>query len=423
MGLQFVVSVIIANLLNPSPFGVYYQARALLDLVAMLANLAVGQALITRLAAAYSQGDKGESLRLMAYYLKVGLTVSLVEAGVGIVGGSFLGALVLNDPEIGQLARILFVTPPLLVVFNMVVLALQSTRQVKRLTLLENGALITGSLLNLGIVALGGGVTGLLYTVAFTPVLTSIAALLLYKSTLPKMPCLPTLRQIVYAAPRVPYRSYFAFSALVSLDKNFANLIALAPTLLLGRLATDADVAYFKVASNLTLTLLAVPMTPISRNLYAKLAEIRARMGVGHIGRPLVQVTLGGLAISSGLTAGLMIAAPFVLQIYRPEYQPALGVMYGLGIRCAMLGFAIGLGPLYQVMNAMKLAIASKVIPAVVMVGGGWFLIGSYGAVGAAWTVTITYLVGDIISACLVWWMLQREKGKNDGLFDNCTSC
>lgn len=408
MGLQFVTSVIIANLLNPAPFGVYYQARALLDLVAMLANLAVGQALITRLAAAYSKGDNEESLRLMAYYLKVGLTVSLVEAGVGLVGGSYLGAVVLNDPEIGQLARILFITPPLLVVFNMVVLALQSTRQVKRLTLLENGALMLGSLLNLGVVALGGGVTGLLYTVAFTPFLTSAIALLVYRSTLPKMVGLPTLRQILDAVPGVPYRRYFTFSALVSLDKNFANLIALAPTLLLGRLATDADVAYFRVASNLTLTLLAVPMTPISRNLYAKLAEVRTRMGVSHIGKPLVQVTLGGLAISTGLTVGLMIAAPYILQIYRPEYQPALGAIYGLGLRCAMLGFAIGLGPLYQVLNAMKLAIASKVIPALVMVGGGWFLIESLGAVGAAWTVTITYLVGDVISACLVWWMLRR---------------
>lgn len=409
MGLQFVTSVIIANLLNPAPFGVYYQARALLDLVAMLANLAVGQALLTRLAAAYSQGDKEESLRLLAYYLKVGLTVSLVEAGVGLVGGSFLGAVVLDDPEIGQLARILFITPPLLVVFNMVVLALQSTRQVKRLTLLENGALILGSLLNLGVVALGGGVTGLLYTVAFTPFLTSVAALLVYRSTLPKMAGLPTIHQILNAAPSMPYRRYFAFSALVSLDKNFANLIALAPTLLLGRLATDADVAYFKVASNLTLTLLAAPMAPISRNLYAKLAEVRARMGVSHIGKPLVQVTLGGLAISAGLTVGLMIAAPYILQIYRPEYQPALGAMYGLGLRCATLGFAIGLGPLYQVLNAMKLAIASKVIPALVMVGGGWLLIGSLGAVGAALTVTITYLVGDVISACLVWWMLRRK--------------
>jgi|GEM_PF-5871983 len=147
MGLQFITSIIIANLLNPAPFGVYYQARALLDLVAMLANLAVGQALITRLAAAYTKGDRDECLRLLGYFLKVGLVVSLVEAGVGLLGGSVLGAVVLNDPDIGEMARILFITPPLLVAYNLVLLALQSTRQVKRLALLENGALMLGSLL------------------------------------------------------------------------------------------------------------------------------------------------------------------------------------------------------------------------------------------------------------------------------------
>ena len=421
MGLQCATSVIIANLLNAAPFGVYYQARSLLDLVAMLANLAVGQALITRLAAAHARKDGEETLQVLAYYLKAGLTVSLVEAAVGILGGSYLGAAVLNDPEIGHLARILFVSPPLLVTFNMVVLALQSTRQVRRLALLENGALMVGSLLNLGVVALGGGVSGLLYTVAFTPLLTSAAALLVYRSALPSMEGFPSFRQVVRAAPGIPFRRYFAFSALVSVDKNLANLIALAPTLLLGRLAGDAEVAYFRVASNLTLTLLAVPMSPISRNLYAKLAEVRARLGAGAVGKPLVQVTLGGLAISTVLTLCLMLAAPYILLIYRPEYQPALAVMYALGVRCALLGFGVGLGPLYQVMDAMKLAIASKAIPALVMVAGGWVLVESMGAVGAAWAVSATYLVGDAISAGLVWWLLRRERGgrtrrRGDGL-------
>ncbi|MGE5619863.1 MAG: lipopolysaccharide biosynthesis protein [Sphingomonadaceae bacterium] len=409
MGTQFSVSVIIANLLDPAPFGVYAQARALLDLVNMLANLAVGQALITRLAAAHARGDDEETLRIMAYFLKVGLTVSLVEAAVGLLGGGYLGTVVLNDPEVGHLSRILFVSPPLLVLFNLAVLALQSSRQVGRLALLENGALMATSLLNLIVVALGGGVTGLLYSVAFVPLLTSTAALWLYSATLPKMAGFPTLWQIVRAAPGIPFRRYFAFSAMVSIDKNLANMIALAPTLLLGRLSSAEEVAYFKVASNLTLTILAVPMSPISRNLYAKLAEVRARFGAARIGRPLVQVTAAGLAISATLTLGLVLVAPFVIQLYRPTYLPALDVMYALGVRCALLGFAIGLGPLYQALDIMPLAIVSKIVPAAVMLGAGTVLVGSMGAVGAAWTVTATYLVGDVISAGLVWWILRRE--------------
>ena len=408
MGLQTITSVIIANLLGPSPFGVYYQASSLLSLVTMLANLAVGQALITPLAAANSRNDRGEVLALMGYFLKVGLVVALVESAIGILGGTYLGAAILDDPRIGSLSRILFITPPLMVLFNMVVLALQSSRQVARLTLLENGALMGTNLLNLGVVALGGGINELLCSVAVAPVFTSAAALLLYRSTLRRMPAFPSLREILRAAPSVPFRRYFAFSALVSVDKNFANLISLAPTLLLGRLASDAEVAYFRVASNLTMTALAVPMAPISRNLYAKLAEVHARFGPAKLSRALVQVTLGALAISAGMTIPLMLAAPFILRIYRPEYQAALVVIYALGLRCALLGFGVGLGPLYQVLGIMELAIASKVIPAVVMVAGGWVLVGSMGAVGAGWAVTATYFIGDIISAALVVWVLRR---------------
>ena len=411
MGLQFVTSVIIANLLNAAPFGVYYQARSLLDLVAMLANLAVGQALITRLAAAHARGDDEETLRLMAYFLKVGLTVSFVEAGVGLLGGSYLGAVVLDDPEIGQLARILFVSPPLLVVFNMVVLALQSTRQVKQLTLLENGALITGSVLNLAAVALGGGVSGLLWTVAFTPLLTSGAALLVYRSTCPRMAGFPSLGEIARAAPYIPYRRYFAFSALVSVDKNFANLLALAPTILLGRLASDAEVACFRVAFNL-MNFLTVPLAPISRNLYAKLSEVASKRGP-QLGTTLLRVTLVSGSISVAATTLMLIAAPYVLLIYRPEYMGALAVMYALGPRFALLGFGVGLGPIYQVLNAMRLAIVTKVLPALIMFGGGWVMVGQYQAVGAALTLVVAYVVGDITNAVLVPWMLRNARARS----------
>ncbi len=413
MGTQLVTSVIIANLLNPEPFGIYYQARSLLDMVTMLANLAVGQALITPLAAAHARKDEREAKSLLAYFLKVGLLVALIESAIGLLGGHYLGAAVLNDPVIGDLSRILFITPPLTVIFNMVILALQSSRQVKQLALLENGALMATSVLNLSAVAMGWGVSGLLYSVAFVSALTSVAALLLYNATLSKMPAFPTLGQIVRTAPAVPFRRYFAFSALVSVDKNFANLISLAPTILLGRWASDSEVAYYRIATNLTVTLMAVPMSPISRNLYAKLAEVRARFGTARIGKSLIQVTLGSLAISTVLALGLLVVAPFMIRIlYKPAYLPAVAVMYALGVRCAMLGFSVGLGPLYQVLDVMPLAIASKIVPAIVMVGGGWFLIGSMGAVGAGWTVTATYLVGDLISAGLMAWLLKRERSK-----------
>jgi O-antigen/teichoic acid export membrane protein len=409
MGIQFVTSVIIANLLGPHPLGIYYQARALLDLVNMLANLAVGQALITPLAAAHTERNRDEARRIMAYFLKMGLTVSFVTSAVGLLAGNYLGAVFLDDPQIGDMARVLFVTPPLLTLFNMATLALQSSRQVGRLTLLENGYLMSTSLLNVAVVVLGGGVDELLYSVSLSALLAAVASLWMYSRALPKMPSFPTLLEVVKTAPRIPYGRYFAFSALVSLDKNFANLISLAPTILLGRWGSSVDVAYYKVAANLTVTLLSVPMSPVSRNLYAKLAEVRVK-APRRLGRVLVQVTLGSLAISAGMAVALMLAAPLIIQIYKPTYLPALGAMYALGVRCAMLGFGVGLGPLYQVLGKMKPAILSKIPPALVMVGAGWLLIPPMGAVGGAWTVTLTYLVGDIISACLMWWILRGNR-------------
>ncbi len=407
MGIQFVASVVIPNELGAANYGSYLAARNLLDLVTTFANLAVGQALITKLAASYSRRDEEESLSLLAYFLKVGLIVGLVESAIGLLAGNYVGALFMGDPEAGDLARVLFVIPPLTVILNMVVLALQSSRQIARLALLENGALMLTSVFNAGVVAMGGGLNGLLYSAAFAPLLTSIGALWLYRSTLSKMPGFPTLGQLVRAAPVVPFRRYFAFSALVSVDKNFANLIGLVPTTLLARYSSKAELAYFRVGFNL-MNFLSVPLAPIARNLYATLAETLARRGARQMGMTLLKATLlaGGISVAS--TAFMILASPHILMIYRHEYGAAQPVMYALGLRFALLGFGVGLGPIYQILNAMKLAIVTKAVPAAIMVGGGYLMISQYGAVGAALTLVAAYVVGDITNAVLVPWMVRR---------------
>ncbi len=407
-GVQFLASVVVPNVLGVESYGTFALASNLLALVTTFANLAVGQALVTRLTAASAHEDHQEALNLLAYFLKLSLLVGLIQAAFGFLCVSWLGALLRYDPVVGDLARVLFLVPLFSVVLNLVMLVLQSTRQAARLTLLESGTLILTSALNATVVVLGGGVRGLTYTVAFAPLLASVAAGLLYRATLPRMAAFPALSELFRAAPRAPVRRYFAFSALVSVDKNFASLIALAPTTLLGMLSTESQVAYFRLGYNL-MNFLSVPISPIARNLYAALPQVALKQGPRGLGRALLRATLLGGAISLAGSAAMMLASPYILRLYRPEYAPVQFVIYALGLRFALLGFGVGLGPIYQVLNAMKLGIATKVLPALVMLGGGWVMIGGYGAVGAAWTLVAAYLVGDLVNALLVPWLLKRR--------------
>jgi O-antigen/teichoic acid export membrane protein len=406
-GVQFLASVVVPNVLGVDGYGTFALASNLLAVVTTFANLAVGQALVTRLTAAAVHKDRQESSNLLAYFLKLSLLVGLIQAAFGFLCVSWLGALLRYDPVVGDLARVLFLVPMFSVVLNLVMLALQSTRQAARLTLLESGTLILTSILNTTVVVLGGGVRGLTYTVAFAPLLASVAAALLYSATLPRMAAFPTLSELFRAAPRAPVRRYFAFSALVSVDKNFASLIALAPTTLLGMLSTATEVGYFSLGFKI-MNFLSVPISPISRNLYAVLTQVALKGGPAGVGRTLLRATLFGGAVSVAGTAAMLLASPFILKIFRPEYAPVQFVIYALGLRFALLGFGVGLGPIYQVLNAMKLGIATKVLPALVMLGGGWVMIGQYGAVGAAATMVAAYLVGDLVNALLLPWLLRR---------------
>ena len=107
---------------------------------------------------------------------------------------------------------------------------------------------------------------------------------------------MPALGEIVRAAPGMPYRRYFAFSALVSIDKNFANLLNLLPTLLLGRLASSADVAYFRVAYNL-MNFLSVPLAPSPEPVRHSVGHLFAA-GLAGWRSSLLKVSLVGGGVS-----------------------------------------------------------------------------------------------------------------------------
>ena len=108
----------------------------------------------------------------------------------------------------------------------------------------------------------------------------------------------------------------------------------------------------------------------------------------------------------------MMLVSPLILMIYRPEYGAVQVVIYALGLRFALMGFGVGLGPIYQVLDRMKLAIATKIVPGVIMFAGGWVLIGEHGAVGAALTIVLAYLVGDLTNVVLVPWMIRRAESR-----------
>lgn len=408
-GIQFLASVVIANALGVPLYGAFGIAWNLFDLVSTVANLAVGQALITRLAAAVSRGDREESSNLIAYSIKIGLIVGLIQAAVGLLGAGWLGALLGYDPRVSELARMLFLIPAFAVAFNTVVLALQSSRQAARLTLLENGVLIGTSVMNAAAVALGGGIQGLIYTTALAPLLASLVALALYNATF-QQAGLPSPVTVVRASLRVPIRRYFSFSVWISADKSFAKLIALAPITLLGMLSRESEVAYFRLGYNL-MNFLSVPISPIARNLYAALSQVALKQGPGGLGRALGRATILGGLVSVAGSAAMALASPYVLRLYSAEYAPVQFVIYALWLRFALLGFGVGLGPIYQVLNVMKLAIVTKIVPALIMLGVGWTVIGQHGAVGAAWTLVSAYLVGDLVNALLVPWLLRRAAG------------
>jgi len=385
MGANFITSVVLARILQPERYGIYALVFSLYGLIGLFGNVGVGPATVTRLAEAYAKRDEEEITNLLAFFVKMSAIMATFIFIVGFSLSPYLAARMYGSPEIGHMARLLFLMAPLGIMYGLVTTILQSVRMMQQLTILESFMTILTSVFVIGFVLLGLGVSGIVYGRVLATALSSVIGLLIYHKLRWQLgSALPSLRKALKRVWQVGIKEYFGLGFLIAVDKNLGKLADLIPILLLGMFAEPEEVSYFKIAVG-AIGLPLVLLGAISRNLAAKLPETKGKGNIKEFRNSFLKVSMYSGLISMGCTFAFVLIAPYLVRyLYGIEYLPAVKLMYILAVSSALLGFGVGIGPLFRTAQRMDLPIKINLMSLAVLTLIGAILIKNMGGTGAA---------------------------------------
>ncbi len=381
--ITMITSLIIAKVLEPTDFGIYSLVISLYSALVMFGSLGVKQTALVKLPSIYIDQDKKKILSILTYYFKVSLVIGILIMIIGYIIAPYLSKFLYGRQDVGRLSRILFLTPPLIILYKLVVVILEGTRNMKYLAITECASTLLKALILITVVILGLGLTVLIYGWLFYAIISSILAILIYRNSGLSNKGLPSISEIVKKSYFVSDWKFLRFNLSMGLAENLINLNDNLPVILLGIFVLPKDVGYFKVGySIMGLSLLF--LEPVARNLLVKLKQLQAKFDIKGLSETFYRVSLFSGALSVLLSIGLIILYHFLTYFFLKGYKLSSNVIYLLGIYFCLMGFGIGLSPILRALERLDIEIKINTLGLLIFITVSLLLIKTLGISGMA---------------------------------------
>ena len=419
--LGFGFSVVTARVLGVTGYGEYLLVLSLYSTLNLIGNMGVGQFMVVPLAQSVAAHDRDAIARGVGYVLKFGAVLGLVVLALILLAGEYAGDLIMHRPDLGALTRVVAVGIMPTVIYTTAVTALQAGRRMPVLSFVEVVDLLVGRGCAVGFVltgVAGGGVLSVLWGTVVGGSLSAAHAIWQYRRVAVAQDEFPEIVDLFSTAVSVPWRTYFRFSAIASVDKNVSQLIGQTPLLFLGRFASAEEAAYFGIAGKV-FTLLASLHGGVSRAISVRLSQEMGTRGVDATVGLFWKASLAWGGASAVAAACLLVALPIFRWVYGDEYLPSVVLVGVLGALQAKQGITVALGSVYLIADRvatnalLKLPLLAAAYPL-----GAW-LVQSWGATGAATYQLVLYLAGDVMYLGLIltpwFWREARIRARIGG--------
>jgi O-antigen/teichoic acid export membrane protein len=396
---SFISSVALARLLGPGEFGLLGLVISVGTTIGLLRRLGQDYAATTRLAAGHAAGDRRASRDALVFYVFMSVLTSVVVLPPAMLLSPWIGDRLMESPALGQLLPLYLVQGFWAVVAGWTVIALQSTRRLGQLVRFETSTSLAAILLPLALAMGGLGVAGVLWGQVAASLGAMLAGFVVYRRLSAQEPLLPATWELLrsIARPAVALGREIRVGLSIAVDKNLVSLYHLAPLLLLGALASAADVGQLRVAISY-MAIPAVLLAPASRLLMVDLPRIRAT-SPERVRPFFVRVTL------LGCLATVLVAVPFALGavwlipiMYGPDYAAAPVLAIALLLDAATLGLGIAAGPIFRSYDRTDLPIVASILILAVGLPAAYVSIQSFGALGAALAFAGMLLASRLVS-------------------------
>ncbi|GEM_PF-5202805 len=404
-GIGFVGSALLARALGSSEYGLYALAFSAVSLTALLTDLGQNLGAVTLWAEAVALGSLERAGLVGAYVLRTSLISSGIVFLAALLLAPLAGTLLYHEPRLGLLVIVLLGAKVWGPALRIPLIALQVTRRMPLLVTLETADLLLRSTLSVLAALAGFGALGAVVGQAVGGLAIAGAAVALYLRLEPAEPRLPSLRTMLGLALRgdVPMRHPLGFGLSVVLERDLRIVANSLPPLLLGLVAPTAEVGVFRVAlSYMTLpTLLHEPLTRVLMVTFPQ-TRTQGAQALGAAYWRSTTITAGGVLL---VALGLAAVAPWVVPlVYGREYATSGSVALLLGLAAAAGGLNATNIPLLRSLNRVLPTVWLGAVALLASLAPMVWLIGRYGAFGAA----AAYSLGAVVLALTSQWVAWR---------------
>jgi O-antigen/teichoic acid export membrane protein len=402
----FAASIIFARLLGVAGYGEYVIALAFTATCNTVLNLGQGSSLLIFFAEEHGKKDVAGMSAVVRNYLHVSVVNALVLLALIIISPRMIdifnwSAIIVPIVQIRLIADIVDK-------FNsMAIIILQSIREIKSKVLLEQAANLSSVFLSIAAALAGYGVLGIVWAQLIAALIfLPIAGITLVRVR--RTHLLPGLHDLL-ATPWRATAPYLTQGFLFSVDKNIGGVFPNGLFFVMSFIAPASSVAMAKIAVQLSGVPRMILLPQIGDLSTTVLANMRSS-GVQTLRTNAARVIKHAMAVFAALTFGGMVASPFIIWLYGPQYLEALPLTLWLMLLSLPAGICVINSPILRLFQRIHVSIILAFVSWIVMIAA-LFVIGPMTTpiIGFAVAYGIGLTLPCFLTAYIFLFLLRRQ--------------
>ncbi|PIQ76869.1 hypothetical protein COU78_01055 [Candidatus Peregrinibacteria bacterium CG10_big_fil_rev_8_21_14_0_10_49_24] len=402
IGCGFLSSILYARMLGLGGYGEYAVVLAFTGTFGLFTNLGQQATTLTFFAEAYGRKDTKALAEILQYYLVLSLCAAVL-LGLFALLAPILTGWIYDDRHIGELAGIVFVSSICELGFIYYSIVLQTVRNIRLLTLLENAKTVLQLGIAVWFLLQGYGVAGVLWSWLITAAIFSAASCILYPSLRAEHD-LPRIGEALFAGTGRSLWKYTKDGLWIAADKSIGNLY---PNIFLFALSTQVQesvVGSLRLAFKLGGLPSSFGLASVGRLASSVIPSVAGR---GHdvLVKKLRQLAAHTVAMHGIITlCGLLIVPALLPVVYGEHFGIAMYPFVVIAILNLTLSIHILVTPILRVYSKIQIAAVLSAIGTVIAMAIFFPL---SNALRPTWALYISLLAYHVIIGLVVFPVLR----------------
>lgn len=345
MGMTFIKSVVLARMLGVEGFGQYAVILTFVGTMTILTNLGQHQAVATFFAESYARKDASGMRTIMRYYYLLSGLAACILLLLAIFAPQLAQWLYQNEIA-GNAARIAFLAALLGLGNTLFITILQTVREIKLMTVLENADITLQVITSIILLQAGFGITGIFLGLMLTNTLMLALYIITYYKIRDRY-AIPPLRSCLTSSPQ-PIGVFFRQGLWIAVDKNLGNLFPQGFLFIMSLVAPASVIGIAQLSYNIASLPSTILLPHLTRMATTVIPSVQ-NAGTAVLRNTCALLVKHALALHALVSIGSLVVLPFlVLSMYGSSYDAVIPPMLWIILIRIMSALNVVNSPLFR---------------------------------------------------------------------------